>query len=95
MTRNTIQMAIGNDVFKASMLEKKAPTICETIWKDLPIKTTVHHAKLAGLEMMCQLSKVYTDKRENSVKVYEKALGIKVKSRYRHGKRLAGIIPIK
>ena len=53
------------------MLDEKAPTVCEAIWKALPVKTSLHHAKIAGEEMIAQFPRVVTDKRENTVKVYQ------------------------
>lgn len=66
-----ISIRLGDKTFVATMLEDKAPETCEAIWKNLPIQSLAHHAKMAGGELMIQLRKVYTDALENTVKVYD------------------------
>ena len=46
-----IEIVIGENRTTAVMLENKAPKTCEAIWKALPMKSTINHAKIAGSEI--------------------------------------------
>ena len=54
---NEIVFSIGGIEFKAKLLEKEAPERCREFWNALPIETNLHHAKMAGFEVLCYFFK--------------------------------------
>ena len=50
-----IEVRVGDQVAVAEMMEDKAPKTCEAVWKALPIRGNLIHAKIAGGEFFFKI----------------------------------------
>ena len=62
-----IVIHLGNEKVVATLLWDEAPTICRSIWENLPLESTAHSAKICNHELIIMLPLVIEDENLKSV----------------------------